>query len=55
VVRYERVAPAADFAAVTHFYWHTGRDTLCFLTLINNDIVEKHQLEEAPEPRILTG
>ncbi|MBN2171214.1 MAG: hypothetical protein JW819_07845 [Candidatus Krumholzibacteriota bacterium] len=26
---------------MTHFYWHTGRDTLCFLTLINKDIVEE--------------
>jgi hypothetical protein len=38
-VRYVRVAEAADFSAVTHFYWNAGRKEVCFLSLNNRGIV----------------
>lgn len=38
-VRYTREAKAADFSAVTHFYWNAGRKEVCFLSLNNRGIV----------------
>ena len=40
-VRYTREAPAANFTAVTHFYWNTNCGELCFLNLNNRGIVEE--------------
>ena len=38
-VRYTREAVAANFTAVTHFYWNSNRGELCFLNLNNRGIV----------------
>lgn len=38
-VRYVREAEAANFSAVTHFYWNAGRKEVCFLSLNNRGIV----------------
>jgi hypothetical protein len=38
-VKYSREAAKANFSAVTHFYWHEGRDAVCFTILCNRGVV----------------
>ncbi len=40
-VRYTRKAEAANFEAVTHFYWHPQRGEVLFISLNNRGIVEE--------------
>jgi hypothetical protein len=55
VVRYDRRAPEANFSAVTHFFWHPVRETICFLTLMNREIAEEGTVDVREGDLVLQG
>jgi hypothetical protein len=54
-VSYLREAPSADFSSLTHVYWHPGRGQVCFLTLMNRDIVGEGVVETENGRIVLRG
>jgi hypothetical protein len=55
VVRYSREAEAAEFSAVTHFYWIPGRGQVRFLSLNNKRISEEGLVEVVDGSIVLRG